>query len=544
MTKQLHYFDENLRKKNLKAAETLAKIVGSTLGPRGRNVLVSVAGRKAFVTKDGVTISRAVQLNDPAEQVAADIIKQAAERTSLDAGDGTTTTTVLAHAILLAAEPYLRDGVAPIEIKRGMEAAVKVIEKKLTEMARPISSIEDVENVATISANGERVIGRLVAKAFELAGRDGVVTLEESRSVETTIDALEGFRFDSGYLSNAFITDERRRLCRHENVRVLVTDYDLSEASQIKAAAELIARDNKPLLVIANEVDNKALAALIANALRGSLKVVAVKAPRYGEERRDILEDLAIATGAKYFRRDRGDLLEDIKLTDFGLAKTIEVDRQNTTLIGVGGKQEDVEQRISDIQALYDAATEPVEAETLHQRLIRMNGGVVVVRVGGSTEVEMTEKKHRIEDALEAVRAAQAMGVVAGGGVALIHACRTAKEELKVLPTFQQHAGVSALLGACYAPYVTMAFNAGAIDVDVDHVQADWPTENTQGVDFSADNVIEDFRDKEYSYIDMFAAGIIDPAKVTVSAIKNAVSAASTLLTTDCAVIDLDEENA
>lgn len=525
--KQIHSFDVELRAKALEAAERMSKIVGSTLGPRGRNVILNI-NQRPVVTKDGVTISRVVRFSDEIMQTAADIIKQAAERTSADAGDGTTTTTILVEALLRKAKIHLAGGVSPIEIKRGMDLAVADLEELLQQASRQLETFEDVENVAIISANNDKVVGKLVTKAVESAGRDGIVTIEESRSVHTTIDAQDGFMFDSGYLSPVFVTDERRNVGVYENVRVLVTDYDLTENAQILKALELISRDKKPLLVVANEIEGKALAAFVANALRGSIKVIAVKAPRYGEERKEILKDLAISTGARFFRRELGDLLEEITLSDFGLARVVEVGKTHTTLVDTKGDNALIEARIAQVREELDAAVTPAEAEILHERLTRLIGGVVVIRVGGSTEVEMIEKKHRVEDALEAIRSAQSFGIVPGGGIALLEASEKARKKKKRL-TMEQQTGYDIVLAACYAPLQRLAQNAAISgDVIIAHLLN---KKNGIGYDFLNNK-----------YVNMYEAGIIDPTKVTLSAIKNAVSAAGILLTAESAVVNVDEK--
>jgi len=505
----------------LKGANVLADNVSSTLGPRGRNVILQEKGKTPIITKDGVTVANFVELSDPFENLGAQVIKQASQQTAALAGDGTTTSVVLSRAILREAQRYLTSGVSPIELKRGIDKAVEAIVERLQEIAKPISSEEDIEHVASISANNDRTIGKLIATAVDKVGKDGSITIEEARSVDTSLDIVEGFRFDSGYLAGAFINDERRGVVKYEDPYILVTDRKFDSVQDMLPVLELIAREGKPFVIVADEIEGQALAALIMNAMRGTMKVAAVKAPRYGEERRNIMKDLAISVGATFIATENGTKMSDVKLKDFGRAKKIEIAKALTTIVGGHGSMEDVDRQIDIIKAELQQTESIYECERLQERITRLASGIAIIRVGAATEVEMIEKKHRIEDALEAVRSAQQEGIVPGGGVALIRAT----QRLEVATDNEEQAlGVKIVLKAAEEPVRQMAMNAGeSPDLIVNLIKSEV---FDAGYDFLKRDVIM-----------MVKNGIIDPAKVTRCAIQNAASAAGTLITTNYSIV-------
>ena len=513
-----------LREKVLKGANVLADNVASTLGPRGRNVLLHKPGAKPLITKDGVTVAKFVDLNDPFENAAAQIIKQASAQTNTDAGDGTTTATVLAREVLVQSQKYLAAGVSPVELKRGMDKAVTVIVENLKEMATPVTSEEDVAHVATISANGDETIGALISTAIDRVGKDGAISIEDSRSTETVLDLVEGFRFDSGYISNQFITDDRRGVVKHDDVLILVTDNSVEFVEDLLPILEVAAREARPLLIVAENIEGQALAALIMNAVRGTMRVVAVKAPRYGQERRNILSDLAISVGATFVSRDSGLRLKDAKLENLGRAKSIEIYKNATTIVDGSGDIDETDKRIETLKAELEQTDSLSECERIQERITRLASGVGIIRVGGSTEVEMVEKKHRIEDALEAVMPAKSEGIVPGGGTALLQAAKNLEVDCD---NDDQKLGVKILLDVVRAPMKQMALNAGeSPDLIVNTVESSKPN---FGWNFATGELV-----------DMLATGIIDPVKVTRVALQNAVSASSTLLTTNYAIIQED----
>jgi len=515
--------DLKLHGKILKGVKTLADNVASTLGPRGRNVILCKKGQRPIVTKDGVTVAKFVEFDDPFENVGAQIIKQAAAKTNLEAGDGTTTSTVLAKAILEKAQKYLTADAAPIELKRGIDKAVAKIVENLEEMSTPISSEEDVAHIATISANGDKTIGKLIATAVDLAGKDGSITIEEARSIETSLDVVEGFRFDSGYLASAFITDDKRGVVRYEDPLILVTDEKIETVDEMMPALELISRETRPAIIVADNIEGQALAALIMNAVRGTLRIAAVKAPRYGEERRNTLKDLALSVGAVFVTRADNLRLKDVKLSDFGTAKTFECSKNETIIAGGRGKLKDIEKRIEALKVELEQTEDIYECEKIQERITRLASGVAIIRVGAATEIEMIEKKHRIEDALGAVKAAQQEGIVPGGGVALI---RASKELNIEVDNEDQELGVKIVLEAIKEPLKQMAINAGdSPDLILSTVESQ---QGSLGVDFVSGEEI-----------DMLKQGVIDPVKVTRCALQNAASVASILITTNHAIIEV-----
>jgi len=510
-----------LNSKILDGINKLADNVATTLGPKGRNVILFHKEQGVpVITKDGVTVAKFVELEDPFENVGAQIVKQAAEQSATRAGDGTTTATVLTRAILQRAQKYLTAGVSPIEIKRGMDKASEAIVDKLKEVAIPVRSEEDIRHIATISANNDKSIGRLVSTAVDSAGKDGSVLVEEARSLKTSLDMIEGFRFDSGYLSSTFINNERNGTVEYDNPLIAVTDEKIETIEQILPTLELAARDNRPLLIVA-DMEGQALAAVIANAVRGTMKIAAVKPPRYGEERRSILKDLCSSTGATFVTRENSLSLKQIQLTHFGQSKSVSLNKGWTTIVGGTGNHEEIDKRIEALKVEIKATDSLKECERIQERITRLASGVAVIRVGAATEVEMIEKKHRIDDALEAVRSAQEEGIVAGGGVALL---RTSTGLHIETDNEEQSIGAKIILDAVEEPLRQMAINAGkSPDLIVDRVRH---LTGNKGYNFMTDDVVN-----------MLDEGIVDPVKVTRCALQNAVSVASTLITTSHAIV-------
>ena len=509
MTTQLSH-GTDLRNKVLEGVNTLADYVATTLGPKGQNVLIHQKDKRPFVTKDGVTVAQNINFEDPHVNAGAQVVKQVSAMTNAEAGDG-------------QANKYISSGTSPIEIKRGLELCLKQALQEVENIAEPISSAEDVMHIATISANNDETIGKLVATAVDKVGKNGTVTIEEARSLETSLDLVEGFQFDGGYAATAFVTDDRRGVCRYDNPMFLITDSKVDQVGQILPSLEIAARENRPFVIIAEEVEGQALAALIMNTMRGSMKVAAVKAPRYGEERRAIMSDLAIATGAKFFQQKRGDSLEEASLADFGKASSVEITKVGTTVVDGEGDYEKVDQTIEKIKEDIRQAEDMHEARRLQDRISRLSSGVAIIRVGASSEVEMIEKKHRIEDALEAVRSAQQEGVVSGGGMTLL---RVSNSIAPNFPTEEQATALGIFKRALQSPFVTMASNAGIspeialMNVSYGNIDA-W-----EGINFSTGE-----------RTNLKKEGVLDPAKVTRCALKNAVSVSATLLLTNHSIV-------
>ena len=525
-------YDDNqsLQQKIMDGANKLADNVASTLGPRGRNVLLKEKGKNPFITKDGVTVAHFVSLSDPFENAGAEIIKQAAIETNNIAGDGTTTSTVLARAILRESQPFLASGLSPVEVQRGIELTVKEVINNLKSMATPVTSLSDIEHVATISANNDSTIGKLISMAYDRVGQDGSITIEESRSTETILDVTEGFSFSSGFAAGAFITDERRSVMHHEEPLVLVTDHKINTVEQILPALEMVAREGRPLVVVSDDIDGQALAAMIMNAMRGTMKVAAIKAPAYGEERRQTLEDLALSVGATFISRESGKKLSDIQMVHFGTSKFVESTKTSTIFVGGNADIEAIETKIESLKSDIERTENLEECDIIQKRIVRLASGVAVIRVGGATEVEMTEKKHRIEDALEAVRAAQEAGIVPGGGSTLLRACQSICVTTEgSAPSADLAAGISVVKAACCEPIRQMASNAGTSpDLIVEQVLN---AKEGYGWDFRADELTN-----------LIESGIIDPVKVTLSALRNAASCAGTLITTNYGIIQTEDK--
>ena len=521
MTKQ-YCSQTELHKKILEGVDILADNVASTLGPRGRNVILQQKGKRPITTKDGVTVARFVELDDPMQNVGAQILKQASEQTNSKAGDGTTTSTVLARAILKQAQRYLIAGVSPIELKRGVDKAVATIVEKLKDMSSPITSEDDINHIATISANGDETIGKLISMAVDQAGKDGAISIEEARSLETSLDVVEGFIFDSGYLAGAFVTDERKSAVVYDDPLLLITDHKIEHVEEILPILEIVAREGRPFIIVAENVEGQALAALIMNAARGTMKVAAIKAPRYGEERRAMLHDLALSTGATYVSRVSGMKLKDTKLEDLGSATKIESFKVKTTIAGGKGDWEQIEERIETYKEELNQTESIHECERIQERITKLASGIAIIRVGAATEIEMIEKKHRIEDALEAVKSAQLEGIVPGGGTALIRAVQGLAVDVG---NEDQRLGVEIVVKAVEDPIRQMALNAGTSpDIVVSSVEQE---DFGYGWDF-ANNVLTN----------LLEDGIIDPVKVTRCALQNAASVAGALITSNHAIVE------
>ena len=519
---------EELRQAIVNAVNELAEPVASTLGPKGQNVLLKNKGKPCYVTKDGVTVAREFGGIDPVTDAIAEIVKQASHETNTNAGDGTTTSTVLARAIINEAQKYIVSGVSPIELKRGMDKTCELLIQGLESVARPIRSVEDIQHIARISANNDKMIGDLVARAVDLAGKDGTVIIEEARSNKTSLNLIEGFKIDSGFAAGAFMTDERRGVCYYDNPLVLVTDERLETVDEMLPLLEQVARDGRPLVIVAEEIEGQALAALIMNAIRGTMRIVAIKAPRYGEERKSILQDLAISVGADYISREAGLLMRDVKIENLGTSKSIEVGKSITTFVGGKGEGEAVEERIEIVKALLRQTEAEHEAKVYNERITRLASGVSVVRVGGATDVEMIETKHRIEDALEAVRSAQKDGIITGGGTALLTAIFVSDGDSLEFENDDQKIGSNILIKACESPFRQLCINAGlSEDILIQQVT-------------SVENVNSGYDFRNHQMCDMYESGIVDPVKVTKTALTNAVSAASTLLNTNHAIIQIE----
>jgi chaperonin GroEL len=520
--KELNHGTE-LTNKIVKGANLLADYVGATLGPKGTNVVIKSQNTRPFITKDGVTVAKYFELKDEFENLGVEIIKQASAQTNSEAGDGTTTSTVLARSMLNEATKYVAVGYAPIEIKRGMDKAGQKIIEHLRDNAKPISSLEDIQHIATISANNDKSVGELVAKAVDMVGKNGSITIEDSKGFNTVLEFVDGFSFDSGYLAQAFVNNERKQTVEFQNTNILVTDRKLTTVEELLPVLEIASRDNKPLLIVADDVEGQALAALIANALRGSMKVVAIKAPRYGEEKRAILADLCVATGAFFFTRESGVELNTCKLTHFGQVKRVEIGKKHTILVGGNGSQEKVEERIEMIKDDISKEDDLRLCEVMQERITRLASSIAIIKVGASSEVELIEKRHRIEDALEAVRSAQKEGIHCGGGMSLIKAYKAIDIPKDLCEG--ERMGFRVVHESLKAPLEQMANNAG-LSSDLIFEKA-VKMKNDNGINLSNGETVN-----------MIEAGIIDPVRVTCSAIRNAVSVSSTLITTYHAIVE------
>lgn len=519
-------FDREAQDAILTGVNILANAVKSTLGPRGRNVLIEKTFGAPVVTKDGVTVAKEIELEDRFENMGAQMVKEVASKTSDVAGDGTTTATILAQAIYREGIKLVAAGHDPMKLKRGIDKAVEVVVDSIRKQSKQVKGRTEIAQVATVSANGDETIGNIIADAMEKVGKDGVITVEEGRSLETELEVVEGMQFDRGYLSPYFITDTEKMQIELEDPIILMYDKKISNMKDLVPLLEEVARSTKPLLVMAEDIEGEALATLVVNKMRGTLKAAAVKAPGFGDRRKAMLEDIAVLTGGKVIAEEVGMKLENAKLADLGGAKKVIIDKDNTTLIGGFGKKGEIEGRIRQIKAQVDEASGEYDREKLQERLAKLAGGVAVIRVGAATETEMKEKKARVEDALNATRAAVEEGIVAGGGVSLIRAIKDV-EAFKGADE-EEGAGVRIIKKVLEEPLRGIAGNAG------------WDGSIVVGK-VSEQKGSNGFDAAKLEYCDLIAAGIIDPAKVTRSAMINASSVAGLLLTTEALIADKPE---
>jgi chaperonin GroEL len=526
MPKQVLFSDEG-RAALLRGVNVMAAAVKATMGPKGRNVVIDKKFGSPTITKDGVTVAKEIELKDNYEDMGAQMVKEVASKTSDIAGDGTTTATVLAHAIIREGLKNVTAGANPMGLKRGIDKAVDVVVEELKRMSKSTKDKKEIAQVATIASNNDKTIGNLIAEAMEKVGKDGVITVEESKSAETVLDVVEGMQFDRGYLSPYFVTDAERMECVLEDALILIHEKKISVMKDMLPLLEQVARAGKPFLIIAEDIEGEALATLVVNKLRGTLHCAAVKAPGFGDRRKAMLEDIAILTGGKAITEDLGIKLENIKLEDLGKGKKVVVDKDNTTIVEGAGKSAAIEGRIKQIRAQIEETTSDYDREKLQERLAKLAGGVAVIKVGAATETAMKEKKARVEDALNATRAAVEEGIVPGGGVALLRAS-TKIDTLKL--EGDEKVGAMIVRRALEEPIRQIVENAGLEgSVIVEKVKA----EKVANRGFDAESL---------EYVDMIEAGIIDPTKVERVALQNAASVASLLLTTEALITDLPEE--
>jgi len=528
MSKQLLYTDE-ARKKLLVGAEKLAHAVGITLGPTGRNVIIDKSFGGPTVTKDGVTVSKEIELADPFENMGAKLVNAVAQKTSDAAGDGTTTATILALSIYQEGLRNITAGANPMSVKRGIDKGVEATVGYLEGVSKRLTKKEEMQQVASISANNDPKIGSMMADCFEKVGKDGVITVEEGKTSETTHEFVEGMQFDKGYISPYFINNTETMTCELEDPYILIHEKKLANVRDMLPLLEQIAQSGKPLLIIAEDVESEALAMLVVNKLRNVLSVCAVKAPGFGDRRKAMLQDIAVLTAGEFFSEDRGIKLENVTLDRLGRAKTVRVERESTTIIQGAGKGADVKKRIEQIRAQMDQTESEYDKEKFSERLAKLTGGVAIIRVGAATEAEMKQTKGRVEDALHATRAAVAEGILPGGGTALVRAIPTVKEAAEKLEG-DEKLGALIVVRALEKPVRTIAENSGT---DGAVVAAEVAAQKSANVGYNANTG---------EYVDMYKAGIVDPTKVTRSALQNAASIAGLMLTTDVMVTKIDEE--
>jgi chaperonin GroEL len=524
--KSVRFGDES-RAKLVTGVNTLANAVRVTLGPKGRNVVIQKSFGSPIVTKDGVTVAKEVELKDPQENMGAQMVREVASKTADRAGDGTTTATVLAQSIVAEGMKYVAAGMNPMDLKRGIDRATAAIVEELGRASRPCTTNREIAQVASLSANSDTAIGDIIAQAMDRVGKDGVITVEDGKGLEDELEVVEGMQFDRGYLSPYFITNAEKQRTQLDNPYILLFDKKISNIRDLIPVLEQVAKSGRSLLIIAEDVEGEALATLVVNNMRGILKTCAVKAPGFGDRRKAMLEDIAILTGGEVIAEELGTTLEKTTLGQLGQAKSVEIAKDDTTIIGGAGEKSRIEARVRQIRVQIDEATSDYDKEKLQERVAKLAGGVAVIRAGAATEVEMKEKKDRIDDALHATRAAVEEGVVVGGGVALLRACTSAKITLTDNPDFQ--AGVNIVRRAVQEPLRAIAFNAGAAaDVVINRV-----IEGTGNFGFNA---------ATDSYGDLVEQGVIDPTKVTRTALINAASVAGLMLTTECSINVIPEE--
>ncbi|MGE3310652.1 MAG: chaperonin GroEL [Limisphaerales bacterium] len=520
-------FDEAARQSLLRGVSLLAKAVSATLGPKGRNVVLDKKFGSPTVTKDGVTVAKEIELENPYENMGAQMVREVASKTSDAAGDGTTTATVLAEAIYREGLKYVTSGANPIGIQRGIQKAVEAAVEQLAKISKKVKDKEEIKQVATVSANWDNTIGNIIAEAMDKVGKDGTITVEEAKSIDTTLDVVEGMQFDKGYLSPYFVTNADSMETKLEDPYILIYEKKVSSLKDLLPILEKIAKVGKPLLVIAEEVEGEALATLVVNKLRGVLNVCAVKAPGFGDRRKAMLEDIAILTGGRCITEDLGIKLENLQIEDLGRAKNVVVDKENTTIVEGGGKSSEIQGRVNQIRRQIEETTSDYDREKLQERLAKLAGGVAVINVGAATETEMKEKKARVEDALHATRAAVEEGIVAGGGVALIRtvaAIETVKGD-----TEDEQIGVDIVRKAVEFPLRALASNAGVDGSLV--VQEVKRRKGNDGYNVATGN-----------YEDLVKAGVVDPKKVTRTALQNAASIAALMLTTEALITEIPEK--
>jgi len=525
--KEIHY-SQNARAEIARGVNTLANAVKVTLGPKGRNVIINKSFGSPTVTKDGVTVAKEIELANKFENMGAQMVKEVASKTSDKAGDGTTTATVLAQAIYNEGIKLVAAGHNPMDIKRGIDKAVIQVVAELKKMSKSTKDHKEIAQVGTVSANGDETIGEIIASAMEKVGKEGVITVEEAKALETTLEVVEGMQFDRGYLSPYFVTNAERMEVAFDDPYILIFEKKISNMKDFLPVLEAVRGTGKPLLVIAEDVDGEALATLVVNKLRGTLNVAAVKAPGFGDRRKAMLEDIATLTGGKMVSEDLGQKLENVTLADLGRAKSVTVDKDNTTIVDGAGKSADIQARIKQIRAQVEETTSDYDREKLQERLAKLAGGVAVINVGAATEAEMKEKKARVEDALHATRAAVEEGIVPGGGVALLRASRT----LDSLQTgnAEQDFGVKLIKRACEEPMRMIAQNAG------------WEGSVVVNKVAESKDATFGFNARSEKFEDLVAAGVIDPTKVSRTALENSASVAGLLLTTECMIANKPEE--
>jgi chaperonin GroEL len=527
MAAKILVFDEAARQALLRGVEKLSKAVKATLGPKGRNVVLDKKFGSPTVTKDGVTVAKEIELEDAYENMGAQMVREVASKTSDIAGDGTTTATVLAEAIYREGLKHVTSGANPIAIQRGIQKAVDAAVEQLAKVAKKVKDKEEIKQVATVSANWDNTIGEIIADAMDKVGKDGTITVEEAKSIETTLDVVEGMQFDKGYLSPYFVTNAETMEAKMDDAYILNFEKKISSLKDLLPVLEKVAKVGKPLLIIAEDVEGEALATLVVNKLRGTINVCAVKAPGFGDRRKAMCEDIAILTGGKFISEDLGIKLESLELNDLGRAKSIVVDKENTTIVEGYGKSSDIQGRVNQIRRQIEETTSDYDREKLQERLAKLAGGVAVINVGAATETEMKEKKARVEDALHATRAAVEEGIVPGGGVALIR-CLPAIDALK-LEDADEQIGVEIVKRAVESPLRTLSNNAGVEGSVI--VQEVRKRKGNEGYNVATGE-----------YEDLVKAGVVDPKKVTRSALQNASSIAGLLLTTECLITEAPEK--
>ncbi len=520
-------FDEAARQTLLRGVQKLSRAVAATLGPKGRNVVLDKKFGSPNVTKDGVTVAKEIELPCPYENMGAQMVREVASKTSDAAGDGTTTATVLAEAIFREGLKHVTSGANPISLQRGIQKAVDAGVAHLDKIAKKVKDKEEIKQVATVSANWDTQIGEIIADAMDKVGKDGTITVEEAKSIETTLDVVEGMQFDKGYLSPYMVSNAETMECKIEDAYILIYEKKISSLKDLLPLLEKVAQKGKPLLIIAEEVEGEALAALVVNKLRGVLNVCAVKAPGFGDRRKAMCEDIAILTGGKFVTEDLGIKLESLGIEDLGRAKTIVVDKENTTIVEGGGKSSEIQGRVQQIRRQIEETTSDYDREKLQERLAKLAGGVAVINVGAATETEMKEKKARVEDALHATRAAVEEGIVPGGGVALLR-CLPALEALKLKDEDEQ-IGVEIVKRALESPLRALASNAGVEGSVI--VQEVKKGKGNDGYNVATGN-----------FEDLVKAGVVDPKKVTRTALQNSASIAGLLLTTECLITEVPEK--